>query len=637
MKKPPPNSPPRTRKIACTVSAAALMLGVSHAATVGFNFQVDWTENNSPSYTGKPVTATAFGISPNGWENLAPLPTGYNGSQAAPGPFTTNQVISVSTSTGGLNPLPQGSITLNWSCTAANSSGFAGYGVPYGGPSPHAGDQEVYYGFLRDEANWYTSPVGGPIPYNVTITGLRSVWTNTPYAIELIAATDTGTVITNAYIGSLVNTQQVTYDVSRGVGNIGIMGGLSTMSGPWTNDSITISSAPGVTHDGSIAVAATISGFIITDKPVISMPPNPVVVSSGDTVTWSAYAVGVPPLAYQWRHNGRPIPGATTNTYKITNVGSADAGSYDLVVTNLYGSAVSPVVAVDQITAIAVNNLVLDSNPSGVERDGLATGTTWVALSGTHSGVTSFNATNRDQITVAGYTNFNSSIGTISFWIRSAGPLNTNGNPAILFDRRNNGNGLVIALATDGAIQVQTSVGADNFVSNNSSLTNGNWHQIAVVYNQALGSEVSLYIDGVLDQFNGGNTKNWSWPAGQEIELGLSHDSYWQAYNGLLDDVRFYNREFSDAEVASIFNTGALVDNNALVMRLNFDAAPTKGLELSWQTLDAVLQSASSVVGPYIPLPAVVSPYTTSFKGAGNFYRYNGHTPITIVTNPTRM
>jgi hypothetical protein len=30
------------RKVACTVSAAALMLGVSQAATVGFNFQANY-------------------------------------------------------------------------------------------------------------------------------------------------------------------------------------------------------------------------------------------------------------------------------------------------------------------------------------------------------------------------------------------------------------------------------------------------------------------------------------------------------------------------------------------------------------------------------------------------------------------
>jgi hypothetical protein len=35
-------------------------------------------------------------------------------------------------------------------------------------------------------------------------------------------------------------------------------------------------------------------------------------------------------------------------------------------------------------------------------------------------------------------------------------------------------------------------------------------------------------------------------------ELGLSHDSTYQAYDGLLDDVRFYNQMLADADIASI-------------------------------------------------------------------------------------
>src|SRR5215831_20346906 len=87
------------RKLACTVSAAALMLGVSHAATVGLNFQCDWT-STSPTYTGQHITTAAFGIPPSGWESLLPLPTGYNpDGNAAPftgfgGPYTNSEVIT---------------------------------------------------------------------------------------------------------------------------------------------------------------------------------------------------------------------------------------------------------------------------------------------------------------------------------------------------------------------------------------------------------------------------------------------------------------------------------------------------------------------------------------------------------------
>jgi len=63
----------RARKVACTVSAASLMLGVSQAATVGFNFQANYC--GAASYSGAIVTAQAFGIGTNGWESLTPMDT----------------------------------------------------------------------------------------------------------------------------------------------------------------------------------------------------------------------------------------------------------------------------------------------------------------------------------------------------------------------------------------------------------------------------------------------------------------------------------------------------------------------------------------------------------------------------------
>ena len=56
------------KQAACTISAAALMLGVSEAATVGFNFQANYCYN--AGYSGAVVTATAFGIGTNEWESL---------------------------------------------------------------------------------------------------------------------------------------------------------------------------------------------------------------------------------------------------------------------------------------------------------------------------------------------------------------------------------------------------------------------------------------------------------------------------------------------------------------------------------------------------------------------------------------
>ena len=48
-------------------------------------------------------------------------------------------------------------------------------------------------------------------------------------------------------------------------------------------------------------------------------------------------------LTYQWRKEGRAIPGATSAVLTIVNAQSSDAGSYDVVVTGRYGSVRSRV------------------------------------------------------------------------------------------------------------------------------------------------------------------------------------------------------------------------------------------------------------------------------------------------------
>jgi len=631
-----PHPHSRVAQAACTVSAAALMLGVSSAATVGFNLQVDWTDAGSAGYTGKPVTATAFGIGTNGWENLNPLPTGYNGKN--PGPYTTNEVIDATTSTGGLNPLPNGSLTVSWACTAANSSGFAGYGIPYGGPNPNPGNQEVYYGFLRDEANFYSHPVGGPIPYSVTLTGLRSVWTNTPYAIQLIASTDTANVITNAYIGNVTTNQQATYDVKSS--STGILGGLSTMSGPWTNDTISIWGAPALSYTNGYAIASTISGFIITDKPVISMSPNSLRAVGGDTFVLGSYAVGVPPLSYQWRRNGYPLTGGTSQTLTNLQPAATDSGAYDVVVTNLYGAATSSVanVTVDRIQFTPGSNFVVDSNPNGGEHDGQAWGATWLASSTdsanvTRTGVMSFSAAAKNQIVVPGQTNLDSGTGTVMFWMRSPGVSNPSGNPVALLDRAGP-DGLMILQNPDGTIQVQPAL-ASTYALPSPTALDSNWHHIAVSFDQ-LGATMNLYVDGApVAGFP--SMPLWHWQPGQELELGTSHTASYQSFNGQMAEVRFYNQVLSDSDIASVYSSGAVVNPSALRLRLSFQAPPTTGVSLQWQAADVLLQSADSVQGPYTDLPGTSSPYDAAAQTAKKFFRYRGHTPQVLVSNPFRM
>jgi hypothetical protein len=81
--------------------------------------------------------------------------------------------------------------------------------------------------------------------------------------------------------------------------------------------------------------------------PSITQQPSSQTVFSGQPATLQVTATGIGTLAYQWRRNGSAltdggrISGAHTNTLGIAPAVIADAGQYDVVVTNDCGSVTS--------------------------------------------------------------------------------------------------------------------------------------------------------------------------------------------------------------------------------------------------------------------------------------------------------
>ncbi|MBI4913343.1 MAG: immunoglobulin domain-containing protein [Acidobacteria bacterium] len=73
----------------------------------------------------------------------------------------------------------------------------------------------------------------------------------------------------------------------------------------------------------------------------ITTPPASVVATAGQAATFTVVGAGTPTLQHQWRKGGSPIPGATAASYTIPSVQAADAGSYDVTVSNCTGTATS--------------------------------------------------------------------------------------------------------------------------------------------------------------------------------------------------------------------------------------------------------------------------------------------------------
>ncbi len=268
--------------------------------------------------------------------------------------------------------------------------------------------------------------------------------------------------------------------------------------------------------------------------------------------------------------------------------------------------------------------LVRDSKPSGAPHHGINRGAAWLASSTdtnplpvTRHGVMQFASAERDQILVPWDADFNTTQGAITFWIRSSGITPGGNEGAIIMDRR----------PPPGDVIVQDDLGVIFWQPNGlygahttHTVSDGNWHHVAYVFNQALGATVWVYIDGVLDTVAPANPQAWSWGE-QQIEIGLSHDSYWRVFNGELDDLRFYKRQLSAAEVAQIYvGDSTLVGASDLAGRYNFDAPPSgMRLNLTWSV--GSLKSAPTVAGPWSIVTGAVSPYQVFDPTGTRFYR----------------
>ncbi|MBL9201053.1 MAG: hypothetical protein JNL39_11130 [Opitutaceae bacterium] len=93
----------------------------------------------------------------------------------------------------------------------------------------------------------------------------------------------------------------------------------------------------------SFAIAASSrSGLALAGTSVqFATQPQAQAIALGGDVSFNAAASGLGPVSYQWRKDGVGITGATAATLTLRGVTAAQAGVYDVVVTDALGSVVS--------------------------------------------------------------------------------------------------------------------------------------------------------------------------------------------------------------------------------------------------------------------------------------------------------
>ncbi len=108
---------------------------------------------------------------------------------------------------------------------------------------------------------------------------------------------------------------------------------------------------------------ATFSGRVsvyglLAMAPSVNRQPRSTIGYAGNPVTFTVSASGTPPLAYQWKFNGQALSGATASALYLPAVSAPQAGTYSVVITNLYGRVVSSnaILTVSSIAAIGDNS-----------------------------------------------------------------------------------------------------------------------------------------------------------------------------------------------------------------------------------------------------------------------------------------
>jgi hypothetical protein len=124
--------------------------------------------------------------------------------------------------------------------------------------------------------------------------------------------------------------------------------GLAIPAG--TSSTLTISNAMAGSQGGYFAVISNFAGMVTSATATLSfdssalsilVSPKDTTVEAGFTASMTVVASGIPPLVYQWAHDGAAVPGGTGSSLTLTNVGTKDAGSYHVVVTNGYSQVTS--------------------------------------------------------------------------------------------------------------------------------------------------------------------------------------------------------------------------------------------------------------------------------------------------------
>lgn len=289
--------------------------------------------------------------------------------------------------------------------------------------------------------------------------------------------------------------------------------------------------------------------------------------------TFNAGVVGATPRTYQWYKNGQPIPTGTEETLVFPSLTLADAGAYQLFVTNAGGFASSTVatLAFGTFPPTSITNGLISYWPLNEVQGNksfdvvsaydmsLINMSAADIVPGKWGNAFQFNGTNAylerisnpgDALPIYQHPDF-----TVSLWVLgvaqtdrrvfSEGSL-TAGNPLFNIGTHNTG--------ADGTVDIYIRNDAGTIVGDHrhsqaTAFDGGNWHNIVYVQRDIGGGNMNaqLWVDGVLDPVVITPLRPMTVQTTTIGAIRRAAASAW--YNGMIDDVAVWNRALSPDEI----------------------------------------------------------------------------------------
>lgn len=309
---------------------------------------------------------------------------------------------------------------------------------------------------------------------------------------------------------------------------------------------------------------------------VINTQPASQTAYIGDSATFTVVATGQPPMSYQWRFNGVDLVEQTNSSLTIAPVQLGNAGNYSVTVADPAGSVISAAAVLTVLPREAcvppVSGMISWWSGEGdtLDRAGANSGRlVGGATFGTgHVGQAfSFNGAGQ-YVEMDNSPNLNPAGSfTVEAWIM---PVQNSGWQVIMgkwgdesdaFNQRSYnfsmvpGGGLIFGIS-DEPNQWNTSL--HHFITTNDVVKPNVWSHVAAVYQQSTGTR-QIYVNGTMiaerrDPPISVLNSTSKVGIGARLASSTSGSDY---FMGLIDEVSFYAKALSDAEIQAIYAAGS--------------------------------------------------------------------------------